>query len=191
MWLPSPPALDQELRQGDLLVGIPFPKASTVKLSGAGLAAEVADSVSAVVLDHCCNIEQHHVVLLARVQSMAVSERMLEGLKNVDPSRPGPYARYAHLLGEHASLPAKKGKHKVINLLDRVQLNGSGKDDFAWLREARAGRMSTIARAHLRLKLATHFGRAEDEDSALLMAEGLDLFGRPTPPVHHGFGDVQ
>ena len=188
MWLSVAPSPDEELRQGDLLTGIVFPKAGTVQFEPEGVVGEVDDAVAAVVLDHCCTVEQHHVVLLARVQSMKVSERMMQGLTNVEPSSPGPYARYAHLLAPHEAIPVKTGKNKVINLLDRAQLLGGGFEDFAWLRGARKARMTTIARAHLRLKLAVHFGRAEDEDLAMLMAEGLDSFGRPTPTVRRGLG---
>ncbi len=50
--------------------------------------------------------------------------------------------------------------------------------------------MTTEARAHLRRKLSVHLGRAEDEDLALLMAVGLDSFGRPAPTVIYGlFGE--
>lgn len=122
---------------------------------------------------------------------MNVGDRMMQGFLNTDPSSPGPYARYAHLLEAHEALPTKKGKHKVINLLDRFPVIGASREDLGWLREARVARMTTVARAHLRLKLAVHIARAEDEDLALLMAEDLDSFGRPGPTVRRGFSGLQ
>lgn len=187
MWLPNPPAIDEELRQGDLIVGIPFPKTATVKLTPKGFGGDVDDDVTAVVLDHCCNIEQKHVLLLGRVTSRGVNERMLATLTSVD-ARPGqPYSRYMHLLEPHAELRPKKDRRSVINMLDRVQLFGESKDDLSWLRERRVARMNVVARGHLRLKLAVLFGRVEEEtDAPELKARGLDTFGRPEPRVYRG-----
>lgn len=168
-----------------MLVGLPFPRAGQLQLTPNGFTGPVDVGITAVVLDHCCTIEQHHVVILARVKNQGVNERMMESLRNVDPSI-GPYARYMHLLEPHASLPPKSGKQKVINLLDRVHLSGSGFDAFEWLRQKRTARITVVARGQLRQKLAVHFGRAEEGDLELLSADGLDSFGRPTPPVTRG-----
>lgn len=190
-WLPAAPAADAELRQGDLLVGIPFPTWGSVRLTTDGLTGEVAEkdtAVAAVVLDHCCTVEQRHIVLLARVMSRDVNDNMMRTLTNLDPTPGKPFSPYMHLLDPHDALPTKKNKRKLINLLDRVQLAGEDAAAFEWLRAARVARMDVVSRAHLRLRLAVHFGRAEEEDDLPALEElGLDTFGRPEPPVIHGF----
>lgn len=188
MWVEDLPAVDEELRQGDLLVDLPFPRTTTVRLTAEGFMAEVDLGAVAIVLDHCCTVEQKHVVLLGRVKSQGLNERMLAGLRNVDPQL-GTYSRYMHLLESHLAVPTKTGKHKVINLLDRVQLFGQNSEDLHWLREKRVARMRVVERAHLRQKLAVLFGRVEEEgDLPALRAEGLDTFGRPQPGPARIFG---
>jgi hypothetical protein len=190
-WLPFAPATDAELRQGDLIVGIPFPTFGSVVLTTDGLTGAVGEKdakVDALVLDHCCTVEQKHIVLLARIMSREVNEAMMQTLINLEPGAGKPYSRYMHLLDPHEKLPAKKKRRKIVNLLDRVQLSGDGGDAFQWLCEARVARMDVVSRAHLRLRLAVHFGRAEEEEDAPeLRALGLDDFGRPEPTVIHGF----
>lgn len=180
MWLPDVPDADAELRQGDLIVGIPFPKVGTIRVTPEGMTAETDANATAVVLDQCCTIEQRHVVLLGRVTSREPDERMMRSLTNLDPSLGKTYSAYMHLLDPHDAMPAKKNKRKVINLLDRLQFTAVDRDQFQWLREKRKARMDVASRAHLRLRLAVHFGRVEDiDDRPALKALGLDDFGRP------------
>jgi hypothetical protein len=189
VWVPYAPDVGENLRQGDLLVGVAFPRAGTVELSVDGLRGDVDEDVSAVVLEHCCNIQQRHVLTLARVKSQSAKGAMMAALQNVEPTVGKPYSRYMHLLDAHPALPTKSGKVKVINLLDRVYLLDGGDDAFLAHRQRRVARMNVVARAHLRLKLTVHFGRAEEEqDLPALEALGLDEFGLPAPrPVQFGF----
>lgn len=190
MWASRLPPPDEGLRQGDLLVDVPFPVRGAVRLTPEKLEAPVKPS-AVMVVAHCCTVQQRRSLTLAKVISNAAmpdDHPFLKALRNVDPQI-GDYAFYAHLLDPHPSIPVKNNKVRLVDLVDTVTLIGQSLDDFDWLRAKRVARMTTVSRAQLRQKLTVLTGRAEPDDREILAAEGLDSFGRPQPSkVRHGFG---
>lgn len=147
MWSADLPELTDELRQGDLLVGVPFPKRGQVRLESSGLSARVKDA-NVIVLSGCCTVEQRHSLTIARViqtKPLAEDDRYALALRNLDP-RLGSYSWYTHLLEPHASLPPlEPGRLRVIDLMDTLTLLGADASAFAWLRELRTARMAAAS----------------------------------------------
>jgi hypothetical protein len=185
VWEDELPAESDELRQGDLIRGITFPKRETVRLTDVGIQAEMRPDRYAVVLDRCCTVEQRGTVMLAEVRHMGrprEGTRYLNGLladSNTPPSAELRPALYVHLLEPHAEMPVRRGDMAVIDLLNRVSLI-LPEDERRELRLKRIARMTPLARAQLRWKLIGHFGRADDEDSLWLHEHGYDDIGRTT-----------
>lgn len=184
MWLAEPVEPDDDLRQGDLLVDVPFPPPHSVLLTASGLTAPV-EPAPVLALGHCCAVESHHCLVLARVvptHALLETDPKLRALRNVGNPKVKGYARYAHLLATHQSLPILEAdRYWTVDLREQLHIRYPDKAGSQWLRDSRVARMTVVARAELRLRLAVLAGRVEDGDRDVLRDLGLDEFGRPGP----------
>jgi hypothetical protein len=122
VWATRLPAAEQNLRQGDLLLDVPFPERHSITLTDEGLQAAVRPS-AVLVISHCCTIEQRRSVTLARIVSNAAmpdDHPFLRALRNVDPNVGDEYTHYSHLLAPHPSLPTRPKKVRIVELTDTV-----------------------------------------------------------------------
>lgn len=184
MWEQQLPAIQDELRQGDLLNALQFPRVESVRIDKEALTGSLyRKPSSSVVLEHCCTIDQQHVLTIARVISHNFEKddlylKRLE-LRVAPPDADGLYAPYEFLLGAHSAMPTGPKGYKVIDLRERVTMRSNSGATWEHLRVARVGRMDVLARAHLRAKLIVYWGRPEAEDRDSLHALGFDWLGRP------------
>lgn len=188
MWEQAKPDRTDLLRQGDLIVGVPFPKRGTVLLLGTGLSGSVRPNRKAVVLDQCCTVENRLTVLLGLVGStapLAEGHQFLRALRSDDASAGSVYAYYEHLLSPHQALPTKTDSHPIIMLLERLSLAFKELSGMRELQDQRVARMTPLGRAQLRAKLAAHFANPEAEDGRWLQANGYDMMGRSSTEAPH------
>jgi hypothetical protein len=107
----------------------------------------------ALVLVHCCTVAQQHAITVGTVERTTPKPN-LEPFLNTD-HRSEPYAWYAHLLDEPPGLPElTDGARYTVRLLTRMVLSYADAAGSAWLRDQRSARMTILARAGLRQRLA-------------------------------------
>jgi len=177
VWLPDLPNPEDELRQGDFLADVPFPQGHP--RPGSLDTAPAPDLRLGLVLEHCCDIAQDHVVTIAQVRERKVragsqQERMLrmspsdhivadDGVTLVN------YPVGLHLVETPADGPAPRaGRMWIAQLHKTVIYDG----DLSWLRAERVARMTPEARRALRARLAIRAGRPEGEDVAYFLERG-------------------
>jgi len=177
VWLPDLPDLEDELRQGDFLTNVPFPPGRP--RPGSLAAAPALDLRLGLVLEHCCDIAQDHVVTISQVRERKVragsqQDRMLrmgpsehiladDGVTSVN------YPVGLHLLETPDVGPAPRpGRMWIAQLHKAVIYDG----DLSWLRAERVARMNPEARRALRARLAVRAGRPEGEDVTYFLERG-------------------
>lgn len=182
MWEAVTPAEQELLRQGDLLVDVPFPRRGTYTLTPEELRASTQPGRLAVVLDRCCTVEQKHTVMIGKVSrfSRPAAGSNMEAALVAQPGLGVAYSRYAHLLqplDPHIPNPPKKVF--VIDLTERVSIPFDDEAQMKWLTNHRVARMTALARASLRTRLSLHFSEPAGEDVDELAAMGLGPDGLP------------
>jgi hypothetical protein len=176
VWESELPDVSDKLRQGDLIAGVDFPRIDRLRVAPTQIEGVVRPNRSVIVLEQCCSIDYQHSVLLSevgRTRPLPPDHRYLAALRSRDASGL-PYAFYEHLLEPHPALDPGPDRYSVARLLYRfsfIDLDGALLLD---LQSRRVARMTPLARAHLRSKLAAHFGAPEDTDEAWLRSHGYD-----------------
>lgn len=180
MWEENLPPLEDDLRQGDLLVRVPFVRLdSRFEPDQQGNAALRVKLKTAIVVTQCCTVEQQHVVSISPVAStrrMAEEDRMYQALLTEEPPPPEtvndvPYVNNLFRLDPFQDhIRAETGRLKVAELSNVQTFTG----DTGWLRAARVARMTPRARQLLRFKLNVLWGRVEPTDADALKAAGFE-----------------
>lgn len=181
MWDPGAPAADDPLRQGDLLDGLPIVGRQSGEPDDGQLTLR-AEAKTYIVMSHCCTIENHGVVALARVQTLRVPDPptlFVESLRvrlPVDPAA-GVNVPTNYFLLDPYPQQVPDGRVKVANFLEtRIVDQGS---DHSWLTKHRVARMTVLGRRDLRSRLALFWARATEEDEQVLAASGQPLLVAP------------
>jgi hypothetical protein len=180
VWEENLPPIGDDLRQGDLLVGVPFIRLDhRPEPNDQGNAELRVKLKTMIVVTQCCTVEQQGIVSVSAVGStrrMADDDRMYQALMTEEPPPPEavnevPYVNNLFRLepfGEH--IRAEPGRLKVAELSIVQTFTGDG----AWLRAARVARMNPRARQLLRFKLIVLWGRIEPTDVDALEASGFE-----------------
>jgi hypothetical protein len=177
VWLPAPDP-SEPLRQGDLLLDVPF-----VALVGEpvaddqGLAKVRVRNRPAVVISQCCTIENGDSVEVAQISNTAPlrpEQPFFQGLMNTDwpPVASRSTVSAAFPIGPVDGHLKPKSDGRVLTVDFTRTTNFLG--DLAWLQAKRVARMSPEARRLLRLRLALHWSREEPEDGRILRDLGID-----------------
>lgn len=183
MWEQTLPDAADPLRQGDLLRLQPMPRRGGMTLT-ANEITSTAKARLALVIEQCCNVENHHTVLLAkvdRVRRLDDDQPFMIALRNTDPTVGQMYAYNHYLLEELPEhLPYAENKLWTAYLLDRLSFAAqAGSEDLSEFQTRRVARMTIPARAQLRAKLALMLGRPEEVDAVWLADNQLDERGLP------------
>jgi hypothetical protein len=105
---------------------------------------------------------------------------MMQSLSRMVPEPGVPYAKYLHPLEElDPHLPFKFNKVHVLEMTERLSLAAKDVTELEWLQAKRVARMDAVCRAHLRIRMATHFTEVAEDDVAELEHLGVDRLGRP------------
>lgn len=170
--------MTDELRQGDLIVDVPFPRVRSLRVDSAGVKGNVRPSRTVVVLDRCCTVQQKHAVTLAEVIVAQPSETYWTALRATMRVEGEPYAVYEHLIDAGLLPQLPPDRCHVIKLLDRFSFIDEPGATRESLRSKRVGRMTPLGRAHLRAKLTVLYTAPEQDDRDWLLAHGYDMSGR-------------
>lgn len=183
MWEPTLPDAADNLRQGDLLRLQPMPRRGGMTIDETELSSTVKVRY-ALVIEQCCTVENHHTLMLAkvdRIRRLPDEHRYMVALRGTDPAAGQLYAYNEHLLDElDGHLPHAENKLWAAYLLDRLSYAAKAEEgslhDFQIRRVAR---MTVPARALLRAKLSLMLGRPEKDDAAWLAENHRDERGLP------------
>jgi hypothetical protein len=115
---------------------------------------------------------------VGRTSPLGPDHRYLAALRSRDAAGL-PYAFYEHLLEPHAVLNPGPNRYSVVKLMNRFSFIDPGGALLGELQSHRVARMTPLARAHLRSKLAAHFAAPEETDEAWLREHGYDARGEP------------
>lgn len=195
MWQTAEVPKDDPLRQGDLLLYVPFPALGVPLQTTKGTAARPEDVQAIIrvrertllVVSHCCETSNQYLAVAPVVPKRPGGEREERALLAEEPpeSANGGDGEYGYDLarfrlepidGVLPTLPAPS--QQVAELTRIISFTGG----CASLTNMRAARLSPEGRRILRIKLALFWGRPEKEDAAYLEANGIPLGQRPPSP---------
>jgi hypothetical protein len=180
VWEDNLPPIEDDLRQGDLLAGVPIVRLDRrFEPDQQGASSVRVKLKTVIVVTQCCTVEQQQVVSVSPVAStrrMVEEDQMYKALLTEEPPPPEavndvPYVNNLFRLdafGQH--IQPQAGRLKVAELSNVQTFTG----DTHWLRKARVARMTPRARQLLRFKLAVLWGRVEPTDADALKAMGFE-----------------
>jgi hypothetical protein len=188
----DPPDADDSLRQGDLLINVPFP-ALPVPLQTTAAVARREEDIQAIVnvrhrtalvVSHCCSSNDEYVAL-APVTPKRINPLQEAALLAEEPPQGAgldisgyDVAHFRLLSLENVLDDIDPGFH-VADLTRILSFSGG----CANLIALRRGRLTPLGRRLLRIKLALFWGRAEQGDAEALEAQGVPPGLTPYPPA--------
>jgi hypothetical protein len=199
MWLDKCPDESEELRQGDLLVGLFLPKlawpvtyaraADEPVGPGQPVVLPSTKVTAHIVVSQCCAIESHRVTALAVVRSTKrLSASELEGYEREEPSEGLAYTFNQHALAPFdGHLGRVDGRISVADFGSIQTYSGA----IEQLQAYRVAGMTPAGRRVLRIRLAAYWGRPEAEDAKALASEGIPPGSIPLQAEMAGTSRVQ
>lgn len=190
MWSSIAPQGSDPLRQGDLIADVVFPRVglplATFEFEKRERALVNARTTHGIVVSQCCdNVGQSgqdidsELISIAPVRRLGnLQPRHRVALQTYEPELDAATGRVGnnYSLDEFALQPIAgvlddpgRGDLLVARLREVLPLEG----DLTWLRAQRLATMEVEWRRHLRNNLSLLWGRAEEEDAAVLEQRGL------------------
>ena len=180
MWVDPTPSSDVEVRQGDLIGPMAFPKLEipfqVVRLPGSGDVEEGTPAVFQsqvkffLVVGHCCVIEQGEYVALAPLRSTPPLSEEARAPYFSDPEEGDEYVFRAHALDPIDGVVDPEGGRLIVADFERI---ASFRMSDQVVREKRVAAMTVEGRLRLRTRLGLFWARPAPEDIAPLEALGL------------------
>lgn len=185
MWLPREEE-DADLRQGDIVGPIAFPKLKyplrVIRWSNADNIPDAGDCLftyrerHAMVVSQCCEVENGQAVALAPILPTRIAEPVQrQALENYlppdDPEAPYAYSQFLIEPIARVLVPKQENLTLVADFTQIVSVEATPEA----LLSSRIAEMNPRARSWLRMKLALFFGRPEQSDIDWLNARDLPI----------------
>ena len=176
IWARDTPQPEDLLRQGDLILNVPFPVLKVEPEIDPNHNTAVVRMIRrpAIVVSQCCTTQNRSVAELAavvRTGKISADSPMVRGLMQPYPAKSGQVfydGMWLEPLGSVVPGERAEGRYHHISFAHRVTFNG----DLTWLQIKRAARMTPVGRRDLRMRLGAWYSRVEAEDEKLLKHAG-------------------